>query len=203
MAEVQSGSYRELLALPARFWLVTIGYMATASIPVGHHDRPPGTLKVARHFSWSTRAFFRRGPIFLGNLSRFWRVAVSDKWDAGGYWACWARWSLSISVHHGLQVLQRHLYCHRHLLLGWVMPVAWTLLQSLVAPNLVGEPAGLMNGVSNGFAALAPISYHGLFDTVLGSYLAGMVYLMVVGAAIGLQSLRLRNIKPISLLTMS
>ena len=183
MAEVQSGSYRELLH-SGRFWLVTIGYMATASIWWGTMTWLPQYLKVARHFSWSQMGLFSSLPYILGTISVLVVAYLSDKWGRRGIFYTLGLLGAVVFIYLGATTASNFnsaiFIAIAIFFLGWVMPVAWTLLQSLVAPNLVGAAAGLMNGVSNGFAALAPIIMGYLIQQT-GSYLAGMVYLMVVG----------------------
>jgi len=183
LAEQQSGSYKDLLHSPY-FWLVTIGYMATSSIWWGTMTWLPQYLKVARHFSWTQMGLFSSLPYILGAISVLSIAYISDKLGRRGIFYTLGLLGAVVFIYMGATTpsnFNSAIYIALAIFfLGWVMPVAWTLLQTLVAPNLVGAAAGLMNGISNGFAALAPIIM-GVLIQQTGSYLAGMVYLMVVG----------------------
>jgi len=183
LTEIQPGSYKDLLH-SGRFWLVTIGYMATASIWWGTMTWLPQYLKVARHFSWSQMGMFSSLPYILGTVAVLLIAYLSDKLGRRGIFYTLGLLGAVIFLYLGATTTSNFssaIYIAIAIFfLGWVMPVAWTLLQSLVAPNLVGAAAGLMNGIANGFAAFAP-TIMGYLIGQTGSYLAGMVYLMVVG----------------------
>ncbi len=183
LAKVQSGSYLQLLR-SGSFWLVTIGYMATASIWWGTITWLPQYLKVARHFSWAQMGFFASLPYILGAISVLGVAYLSDKLGRRGIFYTLGLLGSVVFIYLGSTTasnLNSAIYIAVSIFfLGWVTPVAWTLLQGLVAPNLVGAAAGLMNGISNGFAALAPLIM-GYLIGLTGSYLAGMFYLIVVG----------------------
>ncbi|MGE5389654.1 MAG: MFS transporter [Deltaproteobacteria bacterium] len=183
LAEVQPGSYKDLLH-SGRFWLVTIGYMATASIWWGTMTWLPQYLKVARHFSWSQMGMFSSLPYILGTISVLLIAYISDKLNRRGIFYTLGLLGAVVFIYLGATTSSNFnsaiFIAIAIFFLGWVMPVAWTLLQTLVAPNLVGAAAGLMNGIANGFAAFAP-TIMGYLIGQTGSYLAGMVYLMVVG----------------------
>lgn len=180
---VQSGSYRELL-LSGRFWLVTIGYMANASIWWGMMTWLPQYLRVARHFSWSQMGIFSSLPYILGTISVIGIAYLSDKIGRRGIFFTLGLLFSVVFIYLGAHTtsnITSAVYISVCIFfLGWVMPVAWTLLQSIVTPDLVGAAAGLMNGVANMFAAFAPMII-GYLIGVTGSYAAGMGYLMVVG----------------------
>lgn len=183
LAGIQSGSYRELLR-SGPFWLVTIGYMATASIWWGIMTWLPQYLKVARHFSWTQMGIFSSLPYILGMISVVGVAYISDRWGRRGIFYTMGLLGAVVFIYLGATTTS-NLYSAIFIalgifFLGWVMPVAWTLLQTIVAPHLVGAAAGLMNGIANGFAAMAPLIMGYLIGQT-GSYLAGMVYLMVVG----------------------
>ena len=183
LAKVQSGSYLQLLR-SGSFWLVTIGYMATASIWWGTITWLPQYLKVARHFSWAQMGFFASLPYILGAISVLGVAYLSDKLGRRGIFYTLGLLGSVVFIYLGSTTVSNFssaIYIAVSIFfLGWVTPVAWTLLQGLVAPNLVGAAAGLMNGISNGFAALAPLIM-GYLIGLTGSYLAGMFYLIVVG----------------------
>lgn len=179
----QPVSYRELLT-SGRFWLVTIGYMATASIWWGTMTWLPQYLKVARHFSWAQMGMFSSLPYILGMISVLGVAYLSDKWNRRGIFYTLGLLGAVVFIYLGATTPSNFnsaiFIAIGIFFLGWVMPVAWTLLQTIVSPNLVGAAAGLMNGVANGFAAFAPLIMGYLIGQT-GTYLAGMVYLMAVG----------------------
>ena len=56
-------------------------------------------------------------------------------------------------------------------------PTAWTLMQDIVPAKGISTAAGVMNGVGNGFSALAPLAI-GFLISVTGSYVGGLLYLV-------------------------
>ncbi|MGE5422612.1 MAG: MFS transporter [Ignavibacteriales bacterium] len=179
----QSGSYRELLA-SGKFWLVTVGYMATASIWWGMMTWLPQYLRVARHFSWAQMGMFSSLPYILGTVSVIGIAYLSDKIGRRGIFYTLGLLFSVIFIYLGAKTssnIGSAIYISICIFfLGWVMPVAWTLLQSIVAPHLVGAAAGLMNGVANMFAAFAPMIIGYLIGTT-GNYVSGLMYLIVIG----------------------
>ena len=56
-------------------------------------------------------------------------------------------------------------------------PTAWTIMQDIVPAKGVSTAAGVMNGVGNGFSALAPVAI-GFLISITGSYMGGLLYLV-------------------------
>ena len=61
-------------------------------------------------------------------------------------------------------------------------PVAWTLLQGLIPAKSMSTASGIMNGIANGLASLAPAMI-GFFINTTGQYSGGLLCLVFTSAA--------------------
>ena len=61
-------------------------------------------------------------------------------------------------------------------------PVAWTLLQGIIPSSSMSTASGIMNGLANGLASLAPAMI-GFFISTTGHYGGGLLCLVFTGAA--------------------
>ena len=60
--------------------------------------------------------------------------------------------------------------------------MAWTLLQGLIPGPSMSTASGIMNGLANGLASLAPAMI-GFFINTTGQYSGGLLCLVFTGAA--------------------
>jgi MFS family permease len=73
-------------------------------------------------------------------------------------------------------------------LIGFATPATFTLLQDVVPRKAISAGAGVLSGVGNGVAALAPVTV-GYIISLTGDYGSGLLYLgalTVVGAVMAL-----------------
>jgi len=182
-----SGSFgKNLVALlkNIRFWLITIGYIANASIWWGIMTWLPKYLSEARGFSWSNMGYLSALPYIVGTFSVILISIISDKmmrralfYSAGLfgtalfiYLAAMTQSNMASAIYISIGI-----FCF-----GFNLPTAWSILQSIVPSNLTGTAAGLMNGISNLLSAVAPLFMGYLINTT-GSYVGGLMYLIVWG----------------------
>ena len=64
--------------------------------------------------------------------------------------------------------------------IGIGLPATWTLVQQIVPGKAIGAGAGMMNGISNGGSAFAPVLI-GFFISLTGSYVGGLMFLVGLG----------------------
>ena len=167
-----------------RFWLITIYYLGLASIFWGTMAWLPSYLKVARGFSWAAMGAWASLPYLLGIASVLASGYISDKMGrraplcsismlgaaAGIYFGAHAPDNTTAALLISLGIAS----------IGLGIPPAWALVQQIVPGKAIGAGAGMMNGVSNGGSAFAPMLI-GIFITMTGSYVGGLMFLVAVG----------------------
>jgi hypothetical protein len=86
---------------------------------------------------------------------------------------------ISISVHSNFYSALAISIANAALGLGIV--TVWTMMQQFVPSKAVAAGAGVMNGISNGLAGLAPVII-GYFVGLTGGYAGGFMY--IIGSAL-------------------
>jgi len=189
-AEAQTGKVSvwdniKLFISDYRFWLVTIYYACNASIWWGSMAWLPSYLKVSRGFSWAEMGALSSLPYILGMIS----VLICGWWtDKVGRRAPFSAASMlgaALFVYLGAHApdnMTSAIFISLGIgSLGIGQPANWSLLQQIVPGKAIGTGAGVMNGIANGAAALAPLIIGFLISTT-GSYIGGLMYLVFLGA---------------------
>lgn len=163
------------------FWLITLYYFCLASIFWGTMAWLPSYLKVVRGFSWAAMGAWSSLPYILGMASVLASGYISDKIGrraplgiismlgaaAGIYFGAYAPDNTTAAILLSLGIAS----------IGLGIAPAWALVQEIVPSKAIGAGAGMMNGVSNGGSAFAPVII-GFFISVSGSYIGGLMYLV-------------------------
>ncbi|HBP66282.1 MAG TPA: MFS transporter [Desulfosporosinus sp.] len=166
------------------FWLITLYYLCLASIFWGTMAWLPSYLKVARGFSWAAMGAWSSLPYILGMASVLASGYISDKIGrraplgvismlgaaAGIYFGAYAPDNTTAAILISLGIAS----------IGLGIAPAWALVQEIVPGKAIGAGAGMMNGVSNGGSAFAPVTI-GFFISVSGSYIGGLMFLVGLG----------------------
>ena len=164
-----------------QFWLVVIYYMVHTSILWGAMTWLPSYLKEARGFSWEAMGALASLPWFLGLFAKIISGVLADKFKRrapiilvamigvamGIYLGATAESNMGSAIFLGIGVG----------FIGLGGPTAWTIMQDIVPAKGVSTAAGVMNGVGNGFSALAPVAI-GFLISITGSYMGGLLYLV-------------------------
>lgn len=184
---IQPGStmhnYLELIKNPD-FITCTLSYWASVSMWWGMLSWLPQYLRVARGFSWAKMGFFSSLPFFVGLLGIISAGVVADKLKRAGIVNCVGLAGCALFI--GLGALAHNNYLGASLLAfafffkGASIPMAWTLLQSFVPANMIGQAAGLQNGSSQLIGSLSPIVV-GALIAATGAYTAGLMFLVGFG----------------------
>ncbi|HWR40138.1 MAG TPA: MFS transporter [Patescibacteria group bacterium] len=167
-----------------RFWLVTVFYFCNASVWWGSMAWLPSYLKVARGFSWAAMGALASLPYVLGAVAVLVFGYLSDKVGRRAPFAAISMLGAAIGIYLGAYSdsnLNAALAISLGIAsLGLGLPSSWSLLQQIVPSRAIGAGAGMMNGIANGGAALAPIVIGWLIG-VTGSYVGGLMYLVGMG----------------------
>lgn len=173
-----------------RFWLLTIFYFCNASVWWGTMAWLPSYLKMARGFSWATMGGISSLPYVLGAIAVAIFGYLSDRVGRRAPFAAISMFGAALGIYFGAyapdNVTAAILISLGIAALGLGLPSTWSLLQQVVPGKSVGAGAGMMNGIANGGAALAPIVIGWLIANNGGSYIAGLMYLVTMGVLGGI-----------------
>ena len=185
--EIKSGSmghnYLALIKNPD-FCFCTLSYWASVTMWWGMMLWLPQYLKIARGFSWAKMGFFSSLPFVVGLVGLLCAGIIADRLKKAALLNCIGLAGCGLFI--GLGALVHNNYLAAFLLAfgfffkGMSIPMAWTLLQTFVPPNMVGQAAGLQNGSSQLIGSLSPLIFGYLISTT-GTYTAGLMYLMASG----------------------
>jgi len=163
------------------FWLITLYYFCLASIFWGTMSWLPSYLKVARGFSWSAMGALSSLPYVLGMFCVLASGFISDKIGRRAPVCCVAMIGAAIGIYAGANATSNLsaaiLISVGIAFIGFGIAPAWAMIQDIVPSKAVGAGTGMMNGVSNGGSAFAPVIM-GWLIAITGSYVGGLMYLV-------------------------
>lgn len=191
-AKVRTESLRERLSsfvFNYRFWLLTINYFCIACVWWGTMAWLPSYLKAARGFSWAQMGAMSSLPYVLGGISILFFGHLADKLGRRAPFIALAHLGSALGIYFG-SVATDNLTAAILISAGIAsvaigLPSSWSILQQIVPGKAIGAGAGMMNGLSNGGSAFAPVLI-GFFISMTGSYVGGLLFLVglaVIGAA--------------------
>lgn len=164
-----------------RFWLIVVYYAAHTSVIWGAMTWLPTYLRMARGFSWGAMGLLASAPWVFGLVTKILSGVLADRFGRRAPLLLIAMLGVACGIYFGAMASNN--YVSAIILafgvgaVGFGGPAAWTLMQDIVPNKGCATAAGVMNGVGNGLAALAPVSI-GALIAVAGSYAAGLFYLV-------------------------
>ncbi len=163
------------------YWLLVIWYICIQWIYWGLLTWLPSYLKEARGFSWEAMGWLASLPFILNVIIKIPVGWLADKIGRLGPFLMAAVLGGGVLIYLTATVQSNYLSA---ILLAFgvgvgmmAVPIAWTLLQSLVPARLVATSAGMMNGIATGSASLSPLII-GAFIKLNGSYDSGLFLLV-------------------------
>lgn len=167
-----------------RFWLLTCYYFCLASIFWGTMAWLPSYLKVARGFSWAAMGAWSALPYILGTSSVLFFGYLSDKVGRRAPFCALSMLGAAAGIYFGANAADNTtaaiLISFGIGSIGIGLPATWALVQQIVPGKAIGAGAGMMNGISNGGSAFAPVLI-GFFISMTGSYVGGLMFLVGLG----------------------
>lgn len=164
-----------------RYWVLVMWYAAMTCIFWGLVSWVPSYLKEARHFSWAQMGWMSSLPFLCGILAKIISGWASDYVGRRAPFCFVGMLCAATGIYFGAVVENN---VASAFLLAFAMGgnmmgtvAAWTLLQTIVPEKTVSTAAGLMNGISNGLSALAPVMI-GLFIALTGGYFGGLLFMV-------------------------
>lgn len=168
-----------------RFWMMCIFYICHVSIYFGALTWLPSYLKEARGFSWAAMGILSSLPFVLAVGTKVLSGWLADKLKRRSLILIGEMVGVGVGVLVAAQAADNNVSAAFMIIgvgaAGLGGPASWTVLQSIVPSKGVSAAAGLMNGISNGGAALAPIAI-GALIAYTGTYAGGLYY--IVGCSV-------------------
>ncbi|HDR9173072.1 TPA: MFS transporter [Burkholderia vietnamiensis] len=168
-----------------RFWLLVAYYSFHASIFWGTITWLPTYLKEAKGFSWGEMGVLSSLPWILAFVAKIASGYVCDRTGQRASLIFASMVVVSLGVLFGATLSNALMATILLSLgigaLGFAFPPVWTMLQDIVPRNAIGIGSGLMNGLANGFSALAPTAI-GFVIHMTGSYAYGLYFLVCCSA---------------------
>lgn len=159
--------------------------MMHVSILFGTMTWLPSYLKEARGFSWAAMGILSSVPFVLAVGTKILSGYLADKLPRRSLILIFEMVVVGIGVFFAAQATDNNLSAAFLILgvgaVGLGGPASWTVLQSIVPDKGVASAAGLMNGLSNGVSALAPVGI-GALIAFTGTYAGGLSY--IVGCSV-------------------
>jgi len=164
-----------------RFWMLTIFYMMHVSIFFGTLTWLPSYLKNARGFSWTAMGVLASLPFVIAVGTKILSGYLADKVRRRSAILIAEMVGVGLGVYFAAVATDNNMSAVFMILgmgaVGLGGPASWTVLQSIVPSKGIGSAGGLMNGLSNGVSALAPIGI-GFLISVTGTYAGGLAYII-------------------------
>lgn len=169
-----------------RYWLLVFWYLCLQCMYWGLITWLPSYLKSARGFSWSEMGWMASLPFVLSIIFKVSSGFLTDRIGRSAPILMGAMFLAGCCVYLGAVTEQKYLSA---VLLSLAVafctmgtPVAWTLLQGVIPGKSMSTASGIMNGLANGLASLAPAMI-GFFINTTGQYSGGLLCLVFTGAA--------------------
>lgn len=166
----------------ARFWLITLAFLSSASVFWGTVFWLPSYLKVARGFSWAQMGWLATLPYVLGAITVIVFGFISDKIERKSILPIIALLGAAASIYFGATAKDNTLSAIGLSLsigfLGVGLATYWTMMQGIVSPASTATAAGVMNGVTSLGSAAVPAIVGALISNSGGNYTAGLLFLM-------------------------
>lgn len=179
----ESKEHIKTFAVSPRFWALTVFSFCHASMWWGTIAWVPAYLKSAQGFSWQNTGLWASLPYFVGAVAALGAGYWSDRLNRRAPFAALSLLGSAVSILAALSSrgLIAVVYIGASITaLSLGLPVIWAMLQRLVPAGAAGAGAGLMNGLTNGGAALAPVLV-GLCIAIAGGFSGGLLFLAGLG----------------------
>jgi sugar phosphate permease len=175
-----------------QFWMLTIFYICHVSILFGALTWLPSYLNMARGFSWEKMGVLSSLPFILAVGTKIMSGWLADKLKRRSLILIAEMVGTGVGVFFAAQVADNNVSAAFMILgvgaVGLGGPASWTVLQGIIPNKGVSSASGLMNGISNGGAAMAPVAM-GALIAVTGSYAGGLYYMVGCSTVGGIMAL--------------
>jgi len=170
-----------------RYLLLLAYFFFNAAVWWGIMTWLPSYLKVARGFSWTQMGALASLPYIFGGLCLVIFGYFSDKAGRRAPFCAVAMAGMALALYLGAHATNS--FSSAYLITIAVgfnavgLPATWSLCQQLVPSRALGTGAGLMNGVGSVGGALSPVIIGYFIGADGGSYVGGLMCLVVSSIA--------------------
>ena len=170
-----------------RYLLLLAYFFFNAAVWWGIMTWLPSYLKVARGFSWTQMGALASLPYIFGGICLVIFGYFSDIADRRAPFCAVAMIGMALALYLGAHATNN--FSSAYLITIAVgfnavgLPATWSLCQQLVPTRALGTGAGLMNGVGSVGGALSPIVIGYFIGVNGGSYVGGLMCLVVSSIA--------------------
>lgn len=168
-----------------RYWLVVLGFFASAAMFWGTMAWMPSYLHTARGFSWAQMGVLSSLPFVLGAVCLIGAGVIGDrvrnKAVISTISLVGAAGSLYLSATVSDNTASAYALAATLGFIGFGLASYWTIMQGIIAEESVGAAAGIMNGVASFGSAFVP-AIVGFMIATGGGYIMGLLFLVGLGA---------------------
>jgi sugar phosphate permease len=198
-AHLNQNTYKEnvkAILTNYRFWLLTGFYSIHSSVYFGILTWLPAYLKATRGVSWAIMGMWASAPFWLIFLFKLFCGYCCDKTGRRAPFLLICMLGGGLGIYFSVAT-QDNLTAMIILtlglgLVGFGTPASYTLLQDVVPRRAISTGTGMMNGLANIIAGLAPVTVGYIISTT-GSYHSGLLYLgsiTIIGGVIAVILIR-------------
>lgn len=170
-----------------RYLLLLAYFFFNAAVWWGIMTWLPSYLKVARGFSWTQMGALASLPYVFGGICLVIFGYFSDKAGRRAPFCAVAMIGMALALYLGAHATNNFFSAYLiTIAVGFNavgLPATWSLCQQLVPTRALGTGAGLMNGVGSVGGALSPIVIGYFIGVHGGSYVGGLMCLVVSSIA--------------------
>jgi sugar phosphate permease len=170
-----------------RYLLLLAYFFFNAAVWWGIMTWLPSYLKIARGFSWTQMGALASLPYIFGGICLVIFGYFSDKAGRRAPFCAAAMIGMAVTLYLGAHAANNlSSACWIAIAVGFNavgLPATWSLCQQLVPARALGTGAGLMNGVGSIGGALSPIVIGYFISVNGGSYVGGLMCLVVSSIA--------------------
>lgn len=167
-----------------KFWLLVIAFTCHLCVAFGLYTWLPSYLKSARGFSWAQMGWLSSLPFIAGIFGKIIAGWMCDRLGRCMPVVAVASALSGVTMYFGAIIDNN--YASASIIavaigfIAFVTPSSFTALQNLFSVKSLGTVTGLMNGISQGLAALAPMVTGYFIGTSFG-YTGGLFFLVALG----------------------
>ena len=194
-SHLEKGTFAESLKgvlLNYKYWLLVIYYVAHNSVYYGALTWLPSYLKASRGFSWAAMGALASLPFWLAILTKIMSGYFCDRFGRRAPMLLVTMIGVGLGMYFSVKVTDNVISAILIAIgigfIGFGGPACFTLLQDLVPSKTITTSAGIVTGIGNGVAGVAPVAV-GFVISLTGQTGSGILFLCILAVVGGLAAL--------------